>query len=43
VVGLHLTDKTALVTGASRGFGLVVTTALADEGASVVAGARTIS
>jgi NAD(P)-dependent dehydrogenase (short-subunit alcohol dehydrogenase family) len=40
---LHLTGKLAVVTGASRGIGLAVTTALVDEGASVVAGARTIS
>ncbi len=39
---LHLTHKAALVTGASRGIGLAITSALADEGASVVAGARTI-
>jgi NAD(P)-dependent dehydrogenase (short-subunit alcohol dehydrogenase family) len=39
---LHLTDKLAVVTGASRGIGLAVTTALAEEGARVVAGSRTI-
>jgi NAD(P)-dependent dehydrogenase (short-subunit alcohol dehydrogenase family) len=43
VVDLHLTHKAAVVTGASRGIGLAITTALADEGASVVAGARTIT
>ena len=39
---LQLADKVAVVTGASKGIGLAVTQALADEGALVVAGARTI-
>ncbi|MGO4456448.1 SDR family NAD(P)-dependent oxidoreductase [Streptomyces sp. M-16] len=39
---LHLSDKVALVTGASRGIGLAVTRALAGEGARVVAAARTV-
>jgi NAD(P)-dependent dehydrogenase (short-subunit alcohol dehydrogenase family) len=38
---LGLAGKTALVTGASKGIGLAITRALADEGAHVVAGART--
>jgi NAD(P)-dependent dehydrogenase (short-subunit alcohol dehydrogenase family) len=37
---LHLAGKTALVTGASRGIGLAITTALAQEGTTVVAAAR---
>ena len=39
---LQLADKIAVVTGASRGIGLAVTETLAEEGALVVAGARTI-
>ena len=39
---LKLTDKIAVVTGASKGIGLAVTRALASEGARVVAGARSI-
>ena len=37
---LHLSGKTAVVTGASRGVGLAVTKALVDAGAHVVAGSR---
>jgi NAD(P)-dependent dehydrogenase (short-subunit alcohol dehydrogenase family) len=39
-VDLELADKVAVVTGASKGIGLAVTRALLDEGAHVVAGAR---
>ena len=38
---LALTGQIAVVTGASRGIGLAVVRALVDEGAHVVAGART--
>lgn len=37
---IDLTDKVAVVTGASRGIGLAVVRGLSDAGASVVAGAR---
>jgi NAD(P)-dependent dehydrogenase (short-subunit alcohol dehydrogenase family) len=37
---LHLTDKIAVVTGASKGIGLSITKAFVAEGALVVAGAR---
>ena len=42
-VDLHLTDKVAVVTGASKGIGLAVTRALVAEGAKVVAAARSIT
>ncbi len=38
---LHLSEKTAVVTGASKGIGLAITKALVDAGAHVVAGSRT--
>jgi NAD(P)-dependent dehydrogenase (short-subunit alcohol dehydrogenase family) len=40
VMDLELTDKVAVVTGASKGIGLAVVRELAREGALVVAGAR---
>ncbi|MYS85459.1 SDR family oxidoreductase [Embleya scabrispora] len=40
---LRLHDKTALVTGASRGIGLAIVSALVDEGVRVLAAARTIT
>jgi NAD(P)-dependent dehydrogenase (short-subunit alcohol dehydrogenase family) len=40
---LHLTGKTALVTGASRGIGLAIVTELLGEGMRVVAASRTTS
>ncbi|MEU3795813.1 oxidoreductase [Streptomyces fructofermentans] len=38
---LHLQGKNVVVTGASRGIGLAIARAFAEEGARVVAGART--
>jgi NAD(P)-dependent dehydrogenase (short-subunit alcohol dehydrogenase family) len=38
---LHLSGKTAVVTGGSKGIGLAITKALVDAGAHVIAGSRT--
>jgi NAD(P)-dependent dehydrogenase (short-subunit alcohol dehydrogenase family) len=43
VVDLQLAGKVAIVTGARGGIGLAITTPLAEEGATIVAGARTIT
>ena len=40
---LHLHNKVAIVTGAGRGIGLAIATALAQEGATVVAANRALS
>jgi NAD(P)-dependent dehydrogenase (short-subunit alcohol dehydrogenase family) len=40
---LHLTNTTAVVTGASRGIGLAIVQALTAEGVRVVAAARTVT
>ena len=40
---LHLTGKTAVITGASKGIGLAVAQGLALEGVKVVAGARELT
>jgi NAD(P)-dependent dehydrogenase (short-subunit alcohol dehydrogenase family) len=42
-VNLNLTNKTAVVTGASRGIGLATVRTLIDEGVRVVGAARTIT
>lgn len=40
---LHLTGKTAVVTGASKGIGLAITQQLVDEGVRVLGAARTVT
>jgi len=40
-MNLHLTDKTAIITGASRGLGLAAARALVEEGCRVTICART--
>ena len=40
---LHLENKVAIVTGAGRGIGMAIATALAQEGATVVAANRALS
>lgn len=40
---MGLRDKTVVITGASKGIGLAVTEAFVNEGAHVIAGARTIT
>ena len=42
-MNLDLDGKTVIVTGASRGIGLAITRRFAEEGARVIAGARTVS
>lgn len=42
-MNLDLDGKTVVVTGASRGIGLAITRRFAEEGARVIAGARTVS
>src|SRR4051812_39033757 len=42
-MALGLTGKRVLVTGASKGIGLAITSALVAEGADVVAGSRSVS
>jgi NAD(P)-dependent dehydrogenase (short-subunit alcohol dehydrogenase family) len=43
LMDLHLADKVAVVTGASKGIGLAITKTLAEEGALVVAGSRGVT